>query len=258
MCYHQLMAYALLIRHAQNDWVKKKRLAGWTPGVHLNDVGRKQAEQLAGRLAQLPLKAIYSSPLERCLETAAAIATAHPLEVQQVKGMGEVRYGKWQGKKIKKLSKKPAWHNIQHYPSRFRFPGGESLFEVQQRAVSAIEVLARKHEGESFAIVSHADVIKLALAHYLGMHIDLFQRLAIAPASVSLVALPKSGLVRVLRVNDHGPIEPPSTPDEHKKSQSADHREASEEQKSLEDGQSQTGSLRAGATSISEPEETTK
>lgn len=211
------MAYALLIRHAQNDWVKKKRLAGWTPGVHLNDVGREQAAQLADRLSQLPLKAIYSSPLERCLETAAAITAVHDLEIQQIEAMGEVRYGKWQGKKIKKLSKKPAWRIIQHYPSRFRFPEGESLVEVQQRAVSAIEELARKHKDELFAVVSHADVIKLALAHYLGMHIDLFQRLVISPASVSLVALPKSGFIRVLRVNDYGPIEAPSPPDGHEK-----------------------------------------
>jgi probable phosphoglycerate mutase len=173
--------------------------------------------------------------------------------------MGEVRYGKWQGKKLKKLSKKPAWHIIQHYPSRFRFPDGESLFEVQQRAVSAIEELAQDHQGELFAIVSHADVIKLALAHYLGMHIDLFQRLGISPASASLVALPDSGIVRVLRVNDHGPIELPSAPDEHKKtSRNAHHLEASGERKPLEDQHSQDSSLTTGATSISETEETTK
>ncbi|MGD8806906.1 MAG: MSMEG_4193 family putative phosphomutase [Chloroflexota bacterium] len=236
------MAYALLIRHAQNDWVKKKRLAGWTPGVHLNDVGRKQAEQLAGRLSQLPLKAIYSSPLERCLETATAITAVHSLEIQEIEAIGEVRYGKWQGKKIKKLSKKPAWHIIQHYPSRFRFPEGESLLEVQQRAVSAIEELAQKHKDEVFAIVSHADVIKLALAHYLGMHVDLFQRLVVSPASVSLVALPESGIIRVLRVNDHGPIEPPPKPErDEKKSQNESESEAPGKEKPPEHHQSHDG-----------------
>lgn len=236
------MAYALLIRHAQNDWVKKNRLAGWTPGVHLNDVGRQQADQLASRLSQLPLKAIYSSPLERCMETAAAVTAVHALEIQQIEAMGEVRYGKWQGKKIKKLSKKPAWRIIQHFPSRFRFPEGESLLEVQQRAVSAIEELATKHKDEMFAIVSHADVIKLALAHYLGMHIDLFQRLAVSPASVSLVALPESGIVRVMRVNDHGPIEPPPTSDKDKKeSRSKSESEAPDAQKPLEHHQIQDG-----------------
>jgi len=253
------MAYALLIRHAQNDWVKKKRLAGWTPGVHLNDVGRKQADELAGRLSKLPLKAIYSSPLERCLETAAAITAVHGLEILQLEAMGEVRYGEWQGKKIKKLSKKPAWYIIQHYPSRFRFPGGESLIEVQQRAVAAIEGLARVHKDELFAVVSHADVIKLVLAHYLGMHIDLFQRLAISPASVSLVALPESGVIRVLRVNDHGPIEPPAPPDGNKKTgQSARKPHASGENQSPEHRESQDGSSPANFSSIHETEEMTQ
>jgi probable phosphomutase (TIGR03848 family) len=217
MCYYQSMAYALLIRHAQNDWVSKNRLAGWTPGIHLNDAGLKEAELLAERLSGLPLKAIYSSPLARCLETAAPTADSHSLTIQQVEALGEVRYGKWQGKKIKKLSKKPDWHIIQHFPSRFRFPEGESLLEVQQRAVSAIEELVRNHQDELFAVVSHADVIKLAVAHYLGMHIDMFQRLVVSPASVSVVALPANGMVRVLRVNDHGPIEPPPAPGGHKK-----------------------------------------
>lgn len=208
------MAYALLIRHGQNDWVSKNRLAGWTPGVHLNDVGRRQAEQLAERLSALPLKAIYSSPLERCTETAEALALTHNLNIVVVDQVGEVRYGKWEGKKIKKLSKKKTWHAVQHFPGRFRFPEGESLFEVQQRAVAAVESLSRQHKDEMFAIVSHADVIKLVLAHYLGLHIDLFQRLAISTASVSILALPENGSVRVLRINDHGPIEAPSTPEE--------------------------------------------
>ncbi|UCG23936.1 MAG: MSMEG_4193 family putative phosphomutase [Chloroflexota bacterium] len=208
------MAYALLIRHAQNDWVSKNRLAGWTPGVHLNDAGRKQAEQLGDRLSKLPLKAIYSSPLERCLETAETVAAAHDLEITLLDAVGEVRYGKWEGKKIKKLSKKRSWHAVQHFPSRFRFPEGESFLEVQQRAVTAIESLSRRHKKEMIAIVSHADVIKLVLAHYLGTHIDLFQRIAVSTASVSLLALPESGSVRALRINDHGPIEPPPPPKE--------------------------------------------
>lgn len=206
------MAYALLIRHAQNDWVSKNRLAGWTPGVHLNDAGLKQSERLAKRLSALPLKALYSSPLERCIETATPVVVPHDLKITLLEAVGEVRYGKWEGKKIKKLSKKPAWHTIQHFPSRFRFPDGESLLEVQQRAVSAIESLSLSHKDDMIAIVSHADVIKLALAHYLGLHIDLFQRLTVSTASVSLLALPENGSVRVLRINDHGPIEPPSMP----------------------------------------------
>ena len=165
----------------------------------------------------LPIKAIYSSPLERCLETAEAVATAQKLEIVPLEEVGEVRYGKWEGKKIKKLNKKRSWHTVQHFPSRFRFPEGESFVEVQQRAVAAIESLSLRHKKEMIAIVSHADVIKLVLAHYLGTHIDLFQRITISPASVSLLALPEDGYVRALRINDYGPIEPPAPPKERKK-----------------------------------------
>ncbi len=240
------MAYALLIRHAENDWVSKKRLAGWTPEVHLNEAGRGQAKELAERLSKLPLKAIYSSPLERCMETALALAAPHDLAVTSLDEVGEVRYGKWEGKKIKKLSKKSSWHAVQHYPSRFRFPEGESLLEVQQRAVSAIESLSAVHRDELIAIVSHADVIKLALAHYLGMHIDLFQRLAISTASVSVLALFKNGSVRVLRVNDYGPIEPPATPDKH----GADRRKA--EDAHPDDGNAPSKSERGQLDSLSD------
>lgn len=201
------MAFVLLIRHGQNDWVDKRRLAGWTPGVHLNEEGRSQAEQLAERLHALPIKAIYSSPLERCLETASFLANSHGLDIVKLDAIGEVHYGEWQGRKIKSLTKKKRkWYAIQHFPSRFQFPGGESLREVQQRAVSMIEQLGHQYEKEIIAIVSHADVIKLVLSHYLGMHLDLFQRVVVSPASVSTLALSKSGPVRVLRINDDGPL----------------------------------------------------
>jgi probable phosphoglycerate mutase len=203
------MALILLVRHGQNDWVKKRRLAGWIPGIHLNDAGRKEAEQAAGRLAQLPIKAVYSSPLERCHETAEIIAGAHKLEVQPVPAVGEVAYGEWQGEKIKRLSRLPEWQSVQYTPSRFRFPGGETLIEVQRRATDALEKLAERHEKDIIIVVSHADVIKLALAHFLGMHIDLFQRIAIAPGSVSVLALGKTGRPLILRLNDSGPLEFP-------------------------------------------------
>lgn len=207
------MAYILLVRHGQNDWVKKNRLAGWTPGVHLNEEGQKQVEALAERLSQWPIKAIYSSPLERCMETAAALAQPHQLEAAPLETVGEVRYGDWEGKKIKKLAKNKAWHTVQHYPSRFRFPGGESFLEVQQRAVEAIESLNAEHQKEIIVIVSHADVIKLVLAYYMGTHIDLFQRIGLSTASVSVLALGENGIVRVLRVNDNGPLKPPPPPE---------------------------------------------
>lgn len=207
------MAYILLVRHGQNDWVNKNRLAGWTPGVHLNEEGQKQVKALAERLKDLPIKAIYSSPLERCMETAEALAQPHDLPVTQVEAVGEVRYGDWEGKKIKKLAKKKAWFAVQHFPSRFRFPNGESFLEVQQRAVDAIESLAAQHKKEMIVVVSHADLIKLILAYYLGTHMDLFQRIGLSPASVSALALGDNGALRVLRVNDNGPLKPPPKKD---------------------------------------------
>jgi broad specificity phosphatase PhoE len=131
---------------------------------------------VAQRLAVLPIKAVYSSPLTRCVETATYIADTHRLSVQHVEEVGEVEYGEWEGKKISKLAKKPLWHAVQFYPSRARFPGGEALRDVQFRAVQALEETAARHDKEMVVVVSHADVIRLLLAHYLGVHIDLFQR----------------------------------------------------------------------------------
>lgn len=211
------MATIILVRHGENDWVKKHRLAGWIEGVHLNDNGRKQAQAAAQRLVELPIKAIYSSPVTRCLETAVPIAEAHHLDIIQLEEVGEVRYGDWEGKKIKKLAKDKRWFIVQFFPSRLRFPQGEALREVQFRAVQAIEKLATQHANEMIVVVSHADLIKLVLAHYLGVHMDLFQRLIISPASISMVTLPENGIVRVGRINDDGPLRPPPPPKEKKK-----------------------------------------
>ena len=208
------MATIILVRHGENDWSKNNKLAGWLPGVHLNETGHRQAEAVAQRLAALPIKAVYSSPLTRCVETAAYIADTHRLSVQHLEEIGEVRYGEWEGKKISKLARKPMWHAVQFFPSRARFPGGETLGETQYRAVTALEETAARHEKEMVVVVSHADVIRLLLAHYLGVHIDLFQRLVIAPASVSILSLSPGGLVRVLRLNDDGPLHAPTPPDQ--------------------------------------------
>lgn len=214
------MATIILVRHGENDWVKKHRLAGWIEGVHLNDNGRKQAQDAAQRLAELPIKAIYSSPVTRCLETAVPIAETHQLDVIQLEAVGEVRYGDWEGKKIKKLAKDKRWFVVQFFPSRLRFPQGEALREVQFRAIQAIEKLASQHVNEMIVVVSHADLIKLVLAHYLGVHMDLFQRLVISPASISMVTLPENGIVRVGRINDDGPLRPPPPPKEKRKKKS--------------------------------------
>lgn len=204
------MTTIILVRHGENDWVKKNRLAGWIEGVHLNENGRSQAKDAAKRLAKLPIKQIYSSPVTRCLETAEYIAKSHKLDIIELEDVGEVRYGEWEGKKIKKLAKKPEWHAVQYYPSRFQFPNGEALREVQFRAIQALEKLSTMHQDDIIVVVSHADLIKLVLAHYLGVHIDLFQRIVISPASVSVLALMNNGVVRVVRVNDTGLLQPPS------------------------------------------------
>ena len=208
------MTTIILVRHGQNDWVNKHRLAGWIPGVHLNEVGRQQAETAAERLAPLPVKAIYSSPVLRCMETAEFIAATHKLPIQELPEVGEVRYGQWEGKKIKKLAKKKEWFAVQHFPSRFQFPEGESLRAVQNRAIEMLERLAGQHSKDYIIVVSHADLIKLVLAHYLGVHMDLFQRIVISPASASVLQLHENGIVRVLRVNDDGPLQPPPPPKE--------------------------------------------
>ncbi len=208
------MALIALVRHGENEWVREHRLAGWIEGVHLNDNGRKQAVQASARLAHLPISAIYSSPVARCVETTTALSAPHQLELILEEAFGEVRYGDWEGEKIEKLAKLPEWHIVQHFPSRMAFPDGEALREVQFRAIQKLEELAQKHQDEMIVVCSHADLIKLVLAHYLGVHIDLFQRIAVSPASISLLALMKNGGIRLLRLNDTGPISMPPKPAE--------------------------------------------
>lgn len=211
------MTTILLVRHGENDWVKKHRLAGWIEGIHLNENGRQQAAAAAERLANLPIKAIYSSPVLRCRETAEFIARSQELPVTILETIGEVRYGKWEGKKIKKLARKKEWFTVQFFPSRMQFPGGDSLRGVQARGVEALEALAQDHnDNDMVVVVSHADLIKLVLAHYLGVHIDLFQRIIVSPASVSVLHLSGNGMVRVGRINDDGPLQAPKKPEEKK------------------------------------------
>ena len=180
--------YVLLIRHGENDWVGTRRLAGRTPGVHLNDNGRTQSARLAELLASQPVSAVYSSPLERCLETATPVAEALGLTVTPEPGVLEVDYGEWQGGELKELAKTPEWQLVQHYPSSFCFPGGESLYQVQARAVQTVERIVREHPNQLVVVFSHGDVIRTTMAHYMGTPLDLFQRLSIGTASVSALA----------------------------------------------------------------------
>ena len=184
------MTTILLIRHAVNDFVKTGKLAGWTEGVHLNEEGQAQAEALGARLADAPIERIYASPIDRTMETAAAIAKRHPqLQVVENREIGEVRYGDWEGKKVSDLQRRKMWSVVQEYPSRAYFPNGESMRGVQTRIVNEIEALAQRHPRQMIALVFHADLIKMALAHYLGMHLDVFQRIVISPASISTLHL---------------------------------------------------------------------
>jgi probable phosphomutase (TIGR03848 family) len=201
------MTDLLLIRHATNDWVGD-RLAGWTPGVHLNGPGRDQAAALAERLAAWPISAIYSSPLERAVETAQVVAERHGLDVWIEEGVGESRYGDWTGQSIKELAKTPEWLQVQYTPGLARFPNGEALGEMQARAVAAVERLRRLYPSGVVIIFSHADVIKALAAYYGGMPFDLFQRLVIDTASVTWIRFTPHG-PRIIRLNDSGALEPP-------------------------------------------------
>ncbi len=195
------MPTILLIRHAENEYVKKGRLAGRLPGVHLNQKGRQQAQALAERLKEKPIRAVYASPLARTMETAAPLAAALNLDVRAHDGLLEMDFGDWQDKTLKQLRRRKLWRIVQQTPSRMRFPNGESFTEAQGRMVNALEELSREHgPKELIACVSHSDCIKLAVAYYLGAHIDLFQRIMIAPASITTLHLGEEH-VRVINVN---------------------------------------------------------
>lgn len=195
------MPTVLLIRHGENDFVKKQRLAGRLPGVHLNARGQAQAAALAEALKDLPLKAVYSSPLDRAVETAAPIARRHGLKVIERADLIETRLGDWEGKSIARLRRTKEWKILQNNPSRFRFPGGEWVVENQARLVAEIEALCAKHKAKDvFACVGHADPIKLIVAHYIGLPLDLFQRLVLATASVSTLIIGE-GEAKLLNMN---------------------------------------------------------
>ena len=193
----------LLVRHGQTP-TTGKLLPGRAPGLHLADVGREQAQRAAERIAALTtVDAIYASPLERARETAAPIAAARKLKVQIDKGLLECDFGDWTGAELKHLMKLPEWNTVQRAPSTFTFPGGESFTAMQNRIVGAIDRLRAKHPGGTIVCVSHADPIKAAVAHAMGTHIDLFQRIVISPCSITAIAYSIGGPV-VLTVNSTG------------------------------------------------------
>ncbi len=206
------MTTVVLVRHATTA-ATGKRLGGWTPGVHLDAAGRRQATAVAERLASVPVTAVYASPLERTQETAREIARAQGLRVRTRRDLGEVDYGEWTDKPLAQLRRRAQWSVVQQTPSRMTFPGGESIRAAQARAVDATEALAAGHPDETIVAVSHADVIKAVVAHHLGMPLDAFQRLVIAPASVTVLALPAGGHPLLLACNDTGGIPEPTPTD---------------------------------------------
>ncbi len=193
----------LLVRHGQTPTTGQS-LPGRAPGLHLADSGVRQAERAAERLAELStVDAVYCSPLERTRETAKPIGKALGLTPKVRKGLLECDFGEWTGAQLKDLFKLPEWKTVQQAPSQFRFPGGESFTEMQVRIVTAIEQLAAEHPGGTIVCVSHADPIKAAMAHALGTHIDLFQRIVISTCSISAVSYTSGGPI-VLAVNSTG------------------------------------------------------
>lgn len=203
------MPTLFLIRHGENDYLKKNILPGRIPGVHLNDEGRKQAGALAAALKDLPIAAIYSSPLERAVETASPLAQAKGLEIQVEPGLSDTDVGEWEGRSWKALERSKAWKVIQQTPSQFRFPGGESFAENQERAVAALDRIVASHrEKEMIAVFFHSDPIKLALAHYIGLPLDRFQSLKVDTGSVSVLMLGRSN-ARLAALNLKPPFEFP-------------------------------------------------
>ncbi len=197
----------LLVRHGQTP-TTGKMLPGRAKGLHLADTGRAQAQVAAERIAALAsdgrtVDAVYASPMERTRETAAPIAAAVGRRVQIARGLLECDFGEWTGEELKRLMKLPEWSTVQRAPSTFRFPGGESFTEMQTRMVTAIDSIRQAHPGGVVVCVSHADPIKAAVAHAMGTHLDLFQRIVISPCSVSAIAYTGGGPA-VLTVNSTG------------------------------------------------------
>ena len=195
----------VLVRHAVTAQTGPL-LSGRTPGIDLSDTGRAQAKALGERLAKLPISVVYASPIERTTQTAQQIAAHHALDVQPLPGVIEADYGDWTGGKIADLAKTDEWKVVQVAPSRARFPNGESITEMQARTVATLDEVVARHPNETIVVVSHADPIKSAIAHYSGMHLDLFQRVHVSPASVTVFEFHPYGVMMV-KCNDTGGLD---------------------------------------------------
>jgi probable phosphoglycerate mutase len=181
-------------------------LSGRLPGIDLSEKGVEQAEHAAARLASLAVTTVYASPIERTTQTAQCIAARFGLPVIALEGVIEADYGDWTGGKIADLAKTDEWKVVQVAPSRARFPGGESIREMQARVVGALDAVVAQHPHETIVVVSHADPIKSAIAHYAGTHLDLFQRVFVSPASITVLEFHAFG-VSLVKCNDTGTLD---------------------------------------------------
>jgi probable phosphomutase (TIGR03848 family) len=189
------MPTVILVRHGRSTANADGLLAGWSPGVALDDIGRDQATALAARLSGLPLAAVVTSPLLRCRETVRPLLDARPeIPLHADERIGECRYGDWTGRKLSELTDEPLWTTVQRHPSAAVFPGpeGESVRAMQARAVDAVRDWNERVEAEHgsdalFVVCSHGDIIKSLAADALGMHLDMFQRIAVDPCSVTVI-----------------------------------------------------------------------
>jgi probable phosphoglycerate mutase len=201
------MPLFLLIRHGENDYVKTGKMAGHIQGVHLNERGRNQAQELAQALSKVPLKAVYSSPLERAVETAQPLLEGRRLKMQIRTDLMDNDIGKWQGRTLKSVARNKSWRLVQMAPSRFKFPEGESFMQTQTRVTGCLDEIAARHKPRDVvAVVFHADPIKMAVAHYLGLPLDRFQRLGCDPGSMTILHLTE-GSAHLLRLNQRPPFE---------------------------------------------------
>ncbi|MEU3922837.1 histidine phosphatase family protein [Streptomyces sp. NPDC029004] len=210
------MATLILVRHGRSTANTAGVLAGWTPGVFLDQRGAAQAAELPGRLADVPLAAAVSSPLERCVQTLQPLLDARPgLELQTDERIGECHYGDWSGRKLAELADEPLMEVVQQHPSAAQFPGGESMRAMQARAVDSVRdwnarVEAAHGEDAVYVMCSHGDLIKSLVADALGMHLDLFQRIHVEPCSVSAIRYTRTRpfLLRLGDTGDFGSLVP--------------------------------------------------
>jgi probable phosphomutase (TIGR03848 family) len=194
------MAMVFLIRHGLTDHTGS-RLYGRTPGLHLSERGREQADRLAERFSRVRLAAVYSSPLERCIETATPLAVAQGLRVTRRSGLVEMDAGIWTNRPLSGLARTKLWQRIQQTPSQAAFPDGESFVAANARLVGELGQIAGSHPNGRVAVVSHSDTIRMMLAHVAGAHLDQFQRMIVDTASVSVVTL-GTGVPRLFMVNE--------------------------------------------------------